>query len=132
MKITPEEAEMMGRKARVLEEGFDGSVMAGRPSGLRLPELVLEHEMRQRSVRRLAIAANAGSTVIARDARKQLKIHEHYSECWRSQATLPGRSRTRRRSRSMAALWTFRPDSQREIVLAPSRSSRARSACVRR
>ena len=63
MKITPEEAEKMGRKAQALEEGFEGSVLAGRPPGLRLPEMILEHEMRQRGVRRLAIASNAASIV---------------------------------------------------------------------
>ena len=44
---------------------------------------------------------------------------------------LSGISRMRRRSTSMAAVSTFRPDSQREIVLPPSRSKRASWAWVR-
>ena len=44
---------------------------------------------------------------------------------------LPGRSRISRRSMSIAAVWTFLPDSQRETVFAPRRSRRARSVWFR-
>ena len=44
---------------------------------------------------------------------------------------LPGRSRMRRKRMSIAAVCTFLPNSQRDTVFAPSRSRRARSACVR-
>src|SRR5881394_2870293 len=43
---------------------------------------------------------------------------------------LPGRSRMRRNSTSIAADCTFRPASQRDRVLPPSRRIRANSACV--
>jgi hypothetical protein len=36
---------------------------------------------------------------------------------------LPGRSRMSRSSMSIAAVWSFRPDSQRETVFAPSRDA---------
>ena len=52
MKITPEEAERMARKAEALEaeaerEGINVSVLAGRPPHLRVQELALEHERHQ-------------------------------------------------------------------------------------
>lgn len=59
--ITPEEAERIARKAMALEEGIEVSVAASRPPGLRLPELALEHEHRQRRLRGLAIGTNLGA-----------------------------------------------------------------------
>ncbi len=50
--------------------------------------------------------------------------------CSRRYSMLPGRSRMSRSSMSIAPVWTFRPDSQREMVFAPRCSRRARSACV--
>ncbi len=51
--------------------------------------------------------------------------------CFRRYSRLPGRSRISRSNTSIAAVWTLRPASQREIVLLPSRRSRARLLWVR-
>lgn len=62
MKITPEEALRMARKAEAIEaeaekEGINPSVLAGRPPQLRLRELALEHERRQARLRWTTIAS---------------------------------------------------------------------------
>ncbi|HWL86024.1 MAG TPA: hypothetical protein VNO21_09500 [Polyangiaceae bacterium] len=53
-----------------------------------------------------------------------------YAACFRRYSRLPGTSRSRRRSTSIAAVCTFRPDSHRDKVFCPRWSSFARSPCV--
>lgn len=59
MKITPEEAERIAKKAMALEEDFEGGILACRPPTQRVRILVLEHARGQRRLRRAILLTHA-------------------------------------------------------------------------